>query len=422
MSTVADIIRHIEIPQMVEARQCFDHKHIADPRAEIMEQYDRKCVGERIAPGMSIAVTAGSRGIRNIRTILGTVIEILKRAGAEPFIVPAMGSHGGATAEGQKNMLAGLGITEESMGCPVRSSMQVTEIGKTDSGRTVFLDRNAAEADGIVIVNRIKAHTSFTGKYESGLMKMMAVGLGKQKGAQACHCEGHGKMAEYVEEYGKAVLKHANIVFGAAILENAYDETRAVEILLPEEFAEREPKLLAEAKQHMPKLYLSDIDVLIVDRMGKDISGLGMDPHVTGAFVSKYARGPERPACLVVLDLTEKTHGNATGIGVADIATRRLAGKINFETTYANVMTAVMPRAARIPLVMEDQRTAIQAAIQASGCTDMDRLRMVRIKDTLHLEGIWVSPAMCSEVRMHPRMETRGRKIPLLFDEDGNLF
>ena len=191
MSTVEDIVRHTEIPQMTSVRQYFDHKHVSDLREKVTSEFEKRRIKEKIRPDMSVAVTAGSRGIKNIGTILRTVIHLLKEAGARPFIVPAMGSHGGATAEGQKEMLQGLGITEESMGCPIRSSMKVVEIGTTGKGKKVFLDQYAAKADGIAVVNRIKAHTSFTGKYESGLMKMMAVGLGKQKGAQACHCEGH---------------------------------------------------------------------------------------------------------------------------------------------------------------------------------------------------------------------------------------
>ncbi len=421
MSTVEDIVRHTEIPQMTSVRQYFDHKHVSDLREKVTSEFEKRRIKEKIRPDMSVAVTAGSRGIKNIGTILRTVIHLLKEAGARPFIVPAMGSHGGATAEGQKEMLQGLGITEESMGCPIRSSMKVVEIGTTGKGKKVFLDQYAAKADGIAVVNRIKAHTSFTGKYESGLMKMMAVGLGKQKGAQACHCEGHGKLAEHVEEYGKAVLRNANIIFGAAILENAYDETRDIQILYPDEIPGREPELLLEAKKHMPGIWLTDIDVLIVDRIGKDISGLGMDPHVTGAFVSKYAHGPKRPSYVAALDLTDKTHGNATGIGVADITTKRLVGKIDYEATCANVMTAVMPRAARIPLTAANQRTAIQAAIQASGCTDASKIRMVRIQDTLHLEKIQISSAMLREAAEHPRMEIMDA-APLLFDKNGNLF
>lgn len=422
MSNVINLVKETEVPQMVPVKQYFDHSHISDLRKVIEKSFREKLVEGRIAPGMSIAITGGSRGIRDITVILSTVVEYLKLLGAYPFIVPAMGSHGGATAKGQSEMLRNLGITEESVGCPIKSSMEVTMIGTTEKGKPIFIDSNAAKADGIVVINRVKAHTSFTGKYESGLMKMMAVGLGKQKGAHACHCEGHGKMAEHVEEYGKGVLQYANILFGIAILENAYDQIRNIELLFPEEFIRREPELLIEAKNNMPKIYLTDLDVLIVERMGKDISGLGMDPHVTGAFVSKYAWGPKRPSSLVVLDMTEKAHGNGTGIGVADITTQRLVDKIDFDATYANVLTAVMPRAARIPLIAENQQTAIQTAIYTSGCTDYSKLRMVKISDTLHVEKIWVTSALLKEVQEDSRMEVIGEMIPLPFNNEGNLF
>lgn len=422
MSIITDIIGHIELPWMAPAAQKFDSQHIEDPEAELRIRLREKGISRTLRPGMKVAITAGSRGIHNIPILLRTLVSEVKAAGAEPFLVPAMGSHGGATAEGQREMLKGLGITEESMGCPIRSSMEVEKIGKTAAGKDVFLDANAAHADGIIIMNRVKAHTSFTGEYESGLLKMMAVGLGKQVGAQACHREGHGKMAEYVKEYGTAVLEYAKILFGVAILENAYDETRRLEVLFPEEFLDREPELLREAKAHMAKIHLTDLDVLIVDRMGKDISGLGMDPHVTGSFVSKYAKGPKRPGSIVVLDMTEAAHGNGTGIGVADVTAERLYRKIDFEATYANVMTACMPAAARVPLVMKDQKQAIQAAVYVSRCPDRSKIRIVRISDTLHLEKIWVSEALLRETASHPQMAVLGEKSPLAFNESGDLF
>ncbi|WP_072524712.1 lactate racemase domain-containing protein [Clostridium sp. Marseille-P3244] len=422
MSIITDIISRIELPQMAPASQKFDSQHVDDPRAELRYRLREKGINRTLRPGMKVAITAGSRGIRNIPILLQTLVSEVKAAGAVPFLVPAMGSHGGATAKGQKEMLKGLGITEESMGCPICSSMEVVKIGKTADGKDVFLDSNAAHADGIIVMNRVKAHTSFTGQYESGLLKMMSVGLGKQVGAQACHREGHGKMAEYVKEFGTAVLKNANILFGVAILENAYDETRRLEVLFPGEFLDREPELLAEAKAHMPKIHLTDLDVLIVDRMGKDISGLGMDPHVTGSFVSEYARGPKRPGSIAVLDMTEAAHGNGTGIGVADVTTERLYRKIDFEATYANVMTACMPAAARVPLVMKNQKQAVQAAIQVSRCADRKKIRVVRISDTLHLEKIWVSEALLEEVDGHPQMTVLGEKSPLAFNGSGDLF
>lgn len=422
MDIITKMLEQIKLPDMTPVRQTFDHRHVRDVETELKQELVEKLIEKQLKPGMRVAITAGSRGIRNIVPILKMLVDVIRESGAKPFIVPAMGSHGGATAEGQCKVLEELGITESSMGCPIYSSMEVSRIGTTSSGKPVFLDAYASGADGIVVVNRVKAHTSFTGQYESGLLKMMAVGLGKQIGAQACHSEGHGKMAEYVKVYGSAILEQANILFGVAILENAYDETRRIEVVKREEFLTREPELLKEAKQHMPCLYLSDIDVLIVDQMGKDISGLGMDPHVTGCFATIYAKGPKRPKRLVVLDMTKAAHGNANGIGVADIVTKRLVQKIDFETTYANALTATLSQAACIPMALENHREAIQAAVRTSGRAGKQDLRIVRIRDTLHMEEIQVSEALLDEVRNHPQMEITGQTEAFAFDKNGNLF
>lgn len=421
MSIITPILDSIDLPEMIAVSQSFHRQSMVNLELEFRKMLTQGQEIRKIRIGMKVAITAGSRGIRNIALILKILVNEVRKRGAYPFIVPAMGSHGGATAIGQCEVLKELGITEQNMGCPVCSSMEVMQIGETESGKPVFLDAYAAKADGIIVANRIKAHTSFTGRYESGLMKMMAVGLGKQVGAQACHNEGHGKMAEYVEVYGTAILKQANILFGVAIIENAYNETRRIELLQREEILTREPELLQEAKQYMPHLYLSDIDVLVVDKMGKDISGLGMDPHVTGCFATRYASGPKRPGNMVVLDMTEGAHGNANGIGVADVIPKSLFEKIDFETTYANAMTATLSQAARIPVIMENDKRAIQAAILMSGCALKAEVRIVHIEDTLHLEKIQVSKALLDEVSNHPQMKILGQKSPFVFDQSGNL-
>lgn len=422
MSIITNMLERIKLPEMIQVRQSFNHDHIENMEIELRQILDKgEMVGE-IRSDMSVAITAGSRGICNISAILRILVDEVRKRGAYPFIVPAMGSHGGATAEGQCKVLNDLGITESSMGCPICSSMNVIRIGTTSAGKPVYLDAYAAKADGIIIVNRIKAHTSFTGSYESGLLKMMAVGLGKQAGAQACHSEGHGRMAEFVEEYGSAVLKQANILFGVAVIENAYNQTRRIELVKKEEFLNREPYLLEEAKQHMPQLYLTDIDVLIVDKMGKDISGLGMDPHVTGCFATRYASGPQKPGGMTVLDMTEAAHGNANGVGVADVITRRLFQKIDFAATYANVMTAALSQAAKIPMIMENDKDAILATIVLSGNAGKSDLRIVHIHDTLHLEEISVSEAFLDEVKNHSQIKLTGQKGPFMFDSSGNLF
>lgn len=422
MGVVNRLVGGMPIPRMVWVRQEFDGAHLADVGGAVRETLRGSDVLRGVKPGMRVAVTAGSRGITNIALILRTITEALREAGAAPFVVPAMGSHGGATAEGQLDVLRSLGITEDYLGCPVESSMEVREIGRTPDGRPVQIDARAAAADGIVAVNRVKPHTSFTGPYESGLMKMLAIGLAKQAGAEVCHQEGYANMAANIEKYGRAILRDAKVLFGVAILENAYDQTCEVTALPPEEIAKREPALLLRAKALMPGILLPNVDVLVVDRMGKNISGLGMDPHITGCFATGYASGPPRPGKLAVLDLTDETHGNANGIGVADVTTRRLLERFDPEVTYPNAITATLTQAVRMPLVMDSHKLAIQAAIKTAPGFDKARIRMVRLRDTLHLSEIFISEAMLPDAAANPRVEVLGEPEELSFDGEGNLF
>lgn len=422
MGVVNRLVGGMPIPRMVRVRQKFDDAHLADVGAAVRRTLCESGVLRGVKPGMRVAVTAGSRGIANIALILRTIVEALREAGAAPFVVPAMGSHGGATAEGQLDVLRSLGVTEAFLGCPIESSMEVREIGRTPDGRPVQIDARAAAADGIVAVNRVKPHTSFTGPYESGLMKMLAIGLAKQAGAEVCHQEGYAKMAGNIEKYGRAILRDARVLFGVAILENAYDQTCEVTALPPGEIAGREPELLLRAKALMPGILLPDVDVLVVDRMGKNISGLGMDPHITGCFATSYASGPPRPGKLAVLDLTDETHGNANGIGVADVTTRRLFERFDPEVTYPNAITATLTQAVRMPLVMDSHKLAIQAAIKTAPGFDKARIRMVRLRDTLHLSEIFISETMLPDAAENPRVEVLGEPEELSFDGEGNLF
>lgn len=422
MGVVEEIVGAMPLPRMIPIRQRFDPSRIADVAEALRKALGESGVCGRIRPGMRVAVTAGSRGIANIPVILQALAAELTRAGARPFIIPAMGSHGGATAQGQLEVLRSLGITEETVGCPIRSSMEVMRIGQTAEGHPVQIDAWAAKADGIVVVNRVKPHTSFTGPYESGLMKMMAIGLAKQAGAEVCHQEGYGKIAGNIETYGKAILNFGRILFGVALLENAYEQTCEIAAMPGEEIPLREPALLDRARGLMPGILFSDVDVLVVDRMGKNISGLGMDPHVTGCFATPYASGPPRPQKLAVLDLTEETHGNANGIGVADVTTRRLFEKMVPEVTYPNAITATLTQAVRIPMVMENQRLAIQAAVKTAAGFEKEKIRLVRIADTLHLSEIEISESMLPEALQNSRVQVLGPAAELVFDEGGNLF
>ena len=422
MGVVNDLAAKMPLPRMVQVGQHFDRTAVTDIDGSVEKALAEEGVLDSVRPGMSIAVTAGSRGISNIAAILRRVVRALEERGAKPFVIPAMGSHGGATAQGQSDVLTALGVTEEYLSCPIRSSMDVKRIGTTFDGRPVQIDAHAAAADGIVVVNRVKAHTTFTGPVESGLMKMMAIGLAKQAGAEVCHQEGYGKIAGNIRKYGNAILEYANILFGVAIIENAFDDTYEIHAVRPQNFEKTETKLLKRSKSLMPRIMFSDIDVLVVDKMGKNISGLGMDPHITGCFASPYASGPPRPDKLVVLDLTDETHGNANGMGVADVTTRRLLEKFDSEATYPNALTATLTPAVRIPMVMDNQRLAIQTGVKTAAGFDKENIRMVRITDTLSLSRIWISEAMLEDARNTPGVTVIGKPEELAFDEEGNLF
>jgi hypothetical protein len=419
MGIVNDLLKDVPLPRMARVRQQFDDRSVGDVEAAVREAVRPLGAAKK---GMRIAVGVGSRGIADLEPIVRSLVSELRRAGAAPFAVPAMGSHGGATAEGQLEVLRNLGVTEKSIGCPIVSSMATATIGLAADGRPVRIDASAAAADGIVVVNRIKPHTSFAGRYESGLMKMLAVGLAKRAGADACHQEGYARMAANVEKYGNAVLSRAKVLFGLAIIENAYSRTAEITALKAGEIAVREPELLSRARELLPRILLRPVDVLVVDRMGKEISGLGMDPHVTGCFASPYAEGPPRPDKLVALDLTAASRGNANGVGVADVITARLRDKFDPDTTYPNAITATLAPAVRLPMALDNQKLAIQAGIKMAAGFDKKNIRLVRIRDTLHVGEIEISEAILGEARRHPRIGVLGEPEALPFDPAGNLF
>lgn len=299
-NVLGEILKDIKIPKMARIRQKFDTQSLDNLPEAVRSGVNKPEIRRRIMKGQRIAITAGSRGITNIAQIMRELVQNVKALGAEPFLVPAMGSHGGATAEGQLELLESLGITEEFVGAPIYSSMEVVQIGMTADGKPVYVDKNAAAADGVIIVNRIKPHCSYRGHWESGLYKIMAIGLGKQRGAEIVHADGFQKMAENVSKFAEVILENVNILFGVAILENAYDETFLIEAIPSEKIGNREPELLLEAKKLMPKIRFASFDVLVVDQIGKNISGDGMDANITGAFTTPYASGrPEvcGPGC-----------------------------------------------------------------------------------------------------------------------------
>lgn len=419
---ISKLLVDIKVPKMAKIRQKFNPKKIEDVAVEVSKQLDRTEIRSAVKPGDSIAITCGSRGVANIPLVLREIANFLKSLGGKPFIIPAMGSHGGSTAEGQREIIESYGVTEDYVGCPIRSTMEVSLVGHTETGEPVYIDKYACEADGIVVVNRIKAHTSFRGKYESGLMKMITIGLGKQVGADTCHADGFKYMSEKVPMYANVIRKNAKIIFGVATIENAYDETYKIAALTNEEIPEKEPELLLESKTLMPRIKFDEIDVLIIDEMGKEISGAGIDPNITGRYDTPYASGGPTVQRIIVLDLTHKTHGNACGIGLADFTTRRLFDKMDFANTYPNIITNTLPHTVKIPAVMENDDLAIKSAIKTCNFIDKKNPRVVRMKNTLCVEELYISEVLLEEARKDKTIEILEEPKHLNFDENGNLF
>ncbi len=409
----------IALPNMYKLRQIFDREQLDSIPNAVKDEISKEDIKNKVKPGARIAVAVGSRGIANLFEIVKSVVTELKQLGAEPFVFPAMGSHGGATAEGQLGVLASYGITEEALGVEVKSSMEVVEVGKTVSGIPCYVDKHASEADAMVIINRVKPHTDFKADYESGLMKMMGIGLGKHKGATMMHSFGFDEFHRVIPEVATVVLEKCNVAFGMAILENAYDQTKKVVAVAPENIIEREKELLEEAKASMPKILVPEIDVLIVNEIGKDISGAGMDPNITGRTGSGLP-GFTAPSIqkVMVLDLTEKTHGNACGIGLADVTTRRLVEKIDFNYTYANSITSTVLGPAKIPVAMNNDREALVVALKTCTRITVPGAKIVRIHNTLELEEIMVSEAVYEQMKDHPNIEVIEGPFQLSFDKD----
>ena len=407
----------MELPQFIPVRQELAQDALTDVAGEVRRRLREARLAERIKPGFRVAITAGSRGINNIAMIVGAIAGELRSLGAQPFIVPAMGSHGGATAEGQREVLAEYGITEESMGCPVLSDMEPVYLGVTPSGVPAFMDRNAFYADAVIVAARVKPHTSFRAPIESGLCKMMAVGLGKQRGAEAIHSFGLGPV---IAEIAQLTLATGKIAMGLAIVENTAEETCRIEAVPPEQILEKDRELLLVAAGLLPRIPFDPLDVLIVDWMGKNFSGTGMDTNIIGLW--RRIEGAERKPYfkrLVVLNLTPESGGNAVAIGLADFTTRKLFEQINFKKTYMNALTANVPQVAKIPIILDSDREAIEVALKSS--EPQGEPRVVRIRNTLHLMEYWISPGLLKEAREVPGLQIAGPAEPLQFDPSGNL-
>ena len=421
MDIIKELLKDVPLPKMVKIRQTFNADEILDVSAALSAALVESGKLAQIRPGTNIAIAAGSRGVAQIATLVRTTVAEVKKLGANPFVVPAMGSHGGATGAGQAEVLAHLGITEEYVGCPIVSSMEVVEISRLPNGMPVYIDKNAYQADGIIVINRIKPHTAFRGPNESGLVKMITIGLGKQKGAESCHAYGFKYMHDLIPAMAKEMLQLAPIMFGIATVENAYDHVAKIVVAGAAELIETDRQLLIEAKAAMPRIEFSPIDVLVIDEIGKDVSGDGMDPNITGRYPTPYPTGGPEVSKMVVLDLTEKTGGNANGVGTADFTTKRLVNKTDFQALYANGITSTVVRPNAIPMTLDCDLDAIRAAVKTSNALDLSKIRLVRIKNTLQLGEIMISEAMLPDALSLANVAVCSEPFEMQFDDLGNL-
>jgi hypothetical protein len=411
----------MSFPKVAKIRQRFQVESLQDIPGTISEQFNQVKADEKIKPGMEIAITVGSRGIANIPLIVKSVADEIKKRGAKPFIIPAMGSHGGATAEGQVEVLDGLGVTEESTGCEIRSSMDVETIGETSEGIPVYIDKHAYHADGIIVMGRIKPHTDFKNKIESGILKMASIGMGKHKQALALHTYGIKGISEMMPEVGKVAIRNSNTLFGVGIVENAHEETAIIEAIEPDQIEERERELLKKAFDLMPSLPVDEMDILVVDEIGKNYSGTGMDTNIIGRIRVLGVEEPKKPSIKYVIasNLSEASHGNALGIGLADLTTKRLYESIDLKVMNENVVTSTFLARANIPIVLDNDQEALKAALRANWGVAWEEARIVRIPNTLHIGELFVSEVIFNELKDKENIEVLEDLHEMKFNEDG---
>ena len=403
-------------PSMYRVHQKFDKTYITDIGTAIREEFQRINLKRHVKPRARVGITVGSRGIDRLTEVVATVVTCLKNLDLKPCIIPAMGSHGGATAVGQIEILRGIGVTEASVKAPIISSMDVVSLGNISSGACVHFSKDAMAVDHIVVVNRVKPHTAFHSDVESGLCKMLAVGSGKHEGAKNMHKFGLGAS---IVPTAEMILQQAPVLCGLALVENSLEKIQATCLALPEEFVETDQKLLIHACQLLPRIPLDDLDILIVDEMGKNISGAGMDTNVIGSWRRDGGERTPDYRTIVVLDLTEKSKGNAVGIGMADLTTRRVVNKIDLNTTYTNALTAGIWASARMPIALENDETTVLMAM--SRIRDPSQVRMARIKNTLKLESFWITKALIPELEEKPEIIIDQNPIPMDFDPEGKI-
>ncbi len=411
-------------PQFFRVRQSFERARVEDVPGTAEAELARLQLGQRIRPGQTVAVTAGSRGIINIRVILRAIIGHLQRLGAQPFILPAMGSHGGGTPAGQLEVLASYGITEEYCGCPIKASMETVVVCQTAEGFPVHFDRHAYGADHVLVCGRVKPHTEFTGEIQSGLMKMMLIGLGKHEGAKVYHRAIHDhNFSQIVKSVAGRVLAECKIVAGLAIVENGYDETALIAAIRPEEIEEREKELLRLATRLLPRLPFREVDILVIDEIGKNISGTGMDTNVVGRKFNDHAAVEDewpKVRRIVVRSLTEQTHGNAAGIGLAEFCRTQALAQMDRHKTWVNALTAGHISSVMTPLHYESDREILDTALPTIGLREPADARVLWIKNTLELAEVECSAAYLGEARSRDDLEVSTPLRSLEFDAAGN--
>jgi hypothetical protein len=404
------------LPRFARVRQALPEERIEDVAGAVRAELARIGLQARIQPGWSVAITAGSRGIADIPLVIRTVVEQVRATGGEPFVIPAMGSHGGATPEGQRHVLAEYGITEQSTGAPIRATMDTVELGQLPSGARVYFDAHAAAADATIVVNRVKAHTAFRGEIESGLCKMTAVGLGKQRGAEQMHAHG---LKEHIPLGARLSLEKNNVVAGLGLVENAAHELALIRATPPDGFLDIDRELLKKANEYLPRIPFDHLHVLVVGWLGKNLSGSGMDYNVVGMW--RRIGGEQVPNFerIVVLDLTDESDGNGLGVGIADFTTRRLYDKLDLAKTYMNGLTANALAAIKLPIVLASDREALGVALHSISLSEPPRVAIVR--STLELGELWVSDALADEVAANPRLTLEGEFEDLRFEGDERL-
>ncbi len=415
----------MSFPRMLRLRQEFDVQRVDDVGSEVASQLESLGLGEKVKPGQTVAITAGSRGIANIATVIRAAAEHFRGLGAQPFIVPAMGSHGGGTAEGQRGILESYGITEEFTGTPIRSSMKTVIVAQTEAGLPVHFDRNAYEADHVLVCGRVKPHTGFVGEIESGLHKMMLIGLGKFEGAKLYHRAIQDySFSEIIQAVAAVVLEKCSVVAGLALVENAYEDTALIEAVAPEEFYEREKALLKLAAAWMPRLPFRKADLLIIDEIGKNISGSGMDTNVVGRKYSDHeATDRDTASCkrIFIRGLTRETHGNACGLGMAEVTNQRTVDQVDLSATRINALTGGHPPAAAIPIAFESDSEAVAAALSTVGLVEAKDARVIHITNTLLVSEVMVSEAYLPEIEGRTDLEIQEGPDDMRFDLEGNL-